>query len=308
MNNIRLFVIISLAMLAGFNSATAQNGKSNTDVIDSLFLRASSGEVKFQELVEPSKNALIEMGEAAIPQMLTKLNTRDARETHTVVSIFKGIGEIAVEALIGKFDNEDDYVRRLAIRCLADIKSPKAVPDLISYADHDDFRTRAGVVRALGMIGDVGGASVVMIGLRDDNEVVATAAAVACGKISAGIKAESLIKALYNPYYGVRYSAAASLAKLGEAAIDPLKLEFKSKPPVITRCYLIMTLGEIGSISGLEVILDHFSTSDWQIKTYCAEALGKIESNKAKDALQTALKTETHPLVIASIEKALVSP
>jgi HEAT repeat protein len=261
--------------------------------------------VMFRDEVEPSKKALIEMGERAIPQMLTKLDTRSARETHTVVDIFKGIGEVAVPPLIKKLKSRDDYVRRLAIRCLGDIKSPKAIDELAKYADHNDFRTRSGVMHALGQIGDPSASYIVTLGLNDNDELVATSAAVACGKILEGIDPMALIYALSHSYYGVRYSAMNSLVKLGEKSLEPLIEYIETHPRDISVGYAIEALGKIGDKDGINALKKTMKSNTWTIRAHTAQALGEINQGKAEKILKKALEIERHPLVINKIKKSL---
>jgi HEAT repeat protein len=286
------------------SSIIAQSTPTTAEIVDSLFIRASSGEVKYRDLVEPSKEALIEMGESAISQMLTKLGTHDAREMHTVVDVFKGIGEVAIDSLVIKLDSQDSFARRLAIRCLGEIKSPRAVEPLVELAGHDDFRTRAGILTALGKIACPDAAFTVMEGLSDADELVVTAAAVACGNIKEGIDPDALIIALSHPYYGVRYSACRSLIELGDIAVKPLLSHIKSRPDDISAGYTIEALGGIGSTRALNIFKETIKSNDWAIRVFTAEALGKIK--KSEKILKKALKSETHPLAIGKIKSSLV--
>jgi len=302
--NKRLIYLIVLIIVSAANSS-AQDKKSDAQIVDSLFMRASSGMVMYRDEVEPSKQALIDMGAAAIPRMLTKLDSRDAREMLTINDIFKGIGEIAVEPLAGRLKSRDDYVRRLAIRCLGEIGSAKAIDPLLPYATHDDFRTRSGVMAALGLIGDQRGAQTAIAGLFDSDELVATAAAVACGKIKAGIDPVALIEVLDHPYYGVRYSAMNSLVELGEISIGPLIFYFQSEPDYLSLGYAIEALGKIGSDKALKAIQMTLKSGNWEIRAFSAEALGEIKSGKTRKILSEALRTETHPFVLGKIKSSL---
>jgi HEAT repeat protein len=182
------------------NQATIAEGQY-AKIVDSLWIRAASGDIKFKDQVEPSKKSIIEMGTQAIPRMLTKLNTRDAREMQTAIDIFKGIGEPAIDPLSKLVNDNDPFTRRTSIRCLEEIKNPRAIDPLLTVVNHDDFRTRAAAISALGSIGDSRAGDAVMKALIDNNELVATAAAVACGKIKTGINIQLLIGALMHPYY-----------------------------------------------------------------------------------------------------------
>ena len=296
-----VIIILSLSPTIVFS----QSEDSTAYVVDSLFVYASSGDTQWRDLVEPSKKAISDMGNAAIPQMMTKLNTRDARETHTIVDIFKGIGEIAVDSLATRINDSDAFTRRLAIRCLGDIKSDKAVGPLISVKNHDDFRTRTGVMTALGKIGSSDGADAVMVGLSDLDELVATAAAVACGRIKEGVKPSVLIDELSHPYYGVRYSAMEALAELGEKSIKPLIDHIQIQSNSMSSGYAIEALIRIEPSKKQKILVKLINTDDWAIRAFSAEALGSIDSKKVRKALLKALKTEKHPFVIGKIKSSL---
>ena len=302
-----LILIIAVCLLFSTwpKTAIAQDSKTDARMVDSLFIRASSGEVKYRDLVEPSKQALIDLGARAIPQMLTKLKTHDAREMLTVSDIFKGIGEIAVDSLNVRIKSNDDFVRRLAIRCLGEIGSPKAVGPLIAGSQHEDWRTRSGIMTALGQIGVQAGASTATAGLDDTDELVVTSAAVACGKIINGIEPQKLVSSLNHPYYGVRYCAMNSLVMIGEPAIKPL-IDFLSSGKWQTGLvYAVGALGKIGTKSALPVFESYIKSEDWSLRASVAEALGNIHEKKSRKILELALRGENHPYVLAKIESSL---
>lgn len=298
-----LFILIGLFL--PFFNLLAQDVPTTSEIVDSLFVRASSGEVKYRNLVEPSKKAIIEMGEAAVPQMLTKLDTRDAREMHTIVDIFKGIGEIAVDSLAKQMDSRDSFARCLTVRCLGEIESPEAVGPLLELADHDDFRTRAEIMTALGKIASPDAASTVVKGLYDPDELVATAATIACGNIKESIDPAHLIISLSHSYYGVRYSACRSLIEIGDVALEPLINHIRSSPDDISTGYAIEALGGTCSAKALKILKETIKSDDWVIRASTAEALGNIK--KSKKILKRALKSETHPFVIGKIKSSLAN-
>jgi len=299
-------ILVVLFMATASAQPTITNASDSIGgVVDSLFVRASSGELKFRDLVEPSRKALIDMGASAVPRMLTKLKTRDAREMLEVSEIFKGIGEPAVDSLCAYVNVADPFIRRLAIRSLDEIKSARAVTPLINVARHEDFRTRAGVMSALGNIGRPEAAEVVMAALVDSNELVATAAAAACGKIKTGIRPETLIRAISHPYYGVRYTAAKSLGQLGAPVIPQLESHLLQFPENLDRAFIMLALGETKSDRALKPLKSGLASEQWLIRASAGEALGNIDSKKSRKALNSALKIESHPLVKFQLRSAL---
>ena len=84
-------LICSLCIL----SASIASGQGTEAEVERLFRQASSGEIRFQSIVKPSKDSLIAMADSASKYLVAKLNTTDAREKVTLVEIFKGIGKSA---------------------------------------------------------------------------------------------------------------------------------------------------------------------------------------------------------------------
>ncbi len=276
-------------------------------IVDSLFVRASSGEIKFQAEVEPSRKALIALGIKAVPRLLSKLDTRDAREMLAITEIFKGIGEAAVESLISVLKSDDGFVRRLAIRCLGEIKSDKAVWPLQAMAQHRDFRTRVETMTALGNIGSSAASAAVQAGLNDSIELVATAAAVACGKIKKDIDPNALLAVLTHRYYGVRFAAARSLSLIGESVIAPVSAYLDSSGDVNARCFALLSLAVKGSEKSVKTLSRFAESESWQLRAAAADALGMTGIRKAESILKKMMAKDDHPLVKAKAKAALAA-
>jgi len=274
-------------------------------IVDSLFIRASSGEIRFQAEVEPSRKALIALGIKAVPRLLSKLDTRDAREMLEITEIFKGIGESAVESLISVLRSDDGFARRLAIRCLGEIKSDKAVWSLQAMAQHRDFRTRVETMTALGNIGSPAASAAVQTGLNDSIELVATAAAAACGKIKKDIDPNALLAVLTHRYYGVRYAAARSLALIGESVIAPVSAYLDSSDDINAKCFAILSLAVKGSEKSVRTLSRFAESESWQVRTAVADALGMTKVRKAEPILKKMIAKENHPLAAAKAKAAL---
>ncbi len=276
-------------------------------IVDSLFIRASSGEIRFQSEVEPSRKALIALSVKAVPRLLTKLGSRDAREMLELTEIFKGIGEAAVDSLVTVLKSDDGFTRRLAIRCLGEIKSEKAIWSLQAMAQHRDFRTRVETMTAFGNIGSPTAAAAVQAGLRDSIELVATAAAAACGKIKKDIDPNALLAVFTHPYYGVRYAAARSLSLMGESVIVPVEAFIDSCADLNAKCFALLSLGINGSEKSVRVLGRYAASESWQIRAAAADALGKINASKAEAILKKMVVNEKHPLVMARAKASLTN-
>lgn len=272
-------------------------------VVDDLFMKASSGEVQFKDLVAPSKEALIEMGINAVPQMITKLGTEDARERHTVEAIFKGIGDPAVPALIEALNTENLYQLRLASSSLGKIKNKEATPDLLVLFMHANHTVRSSAVTAVGNIKDSAILSEIIDRLSDKTETVRKSAAVALGKIEHGDAIQALVLALDDPHFSVRYSSSGALIKIGETAGKYLLKNSDSLSD-----YGVQFACEIWT--GLEYkkaskYLQNLSKSDDRyFRGFAIKALAGIDPKKANKLIKKYSKKESDLFVLSCYAEA----
>jgi HEAT repeat protein len=294
----------TIAILTLFLSAQASaqtDADSINHIIDSLFTRASSGEQKYRDLVQPSKEALGEMGEAAVPRLVEKMITQDAREMHTLVDIFKLIGRPAVPRIVEALAAEDPYKRRLAARSLGDMKDSTAVDGLLQYTDDTDYRIRAGVIRALGKIGDARGVEPSAAALQDGDYLVRTAAAVSLSLLAESSTIGVLLESLTDPYYGVRCKAAEALWNIGEQSIIPVQESLESVDDTVALYLLIEVAGNLKDKKLIKPLSKILASEDPLARAFAAEALTKIDTKKARKILRKRKAIETHPFVLGKL-------
>ena len=89
----------------------------------------------------------------------------------------------------------------------------------------------------------------------------------------AGVPA--LVAALDDQYYSVRYGAARALAAVGESSVEPLD-DVAERGTGPAQVLAIITLGEIGSKSALDVLRDLLDSDAWVVRAHAAEAIGSI--------------------------------
>jgi HEAT repeat protein len=295
--------------LALFSITGAQTPSDSINaVVDSLFIRASSINVYHADLVQPSKEALGRMGIYAMPRLVDKMKTQDAREMQTLEDVMKLIGPPATLHLVGALGSDNVYRRRLAARILGEIKDTSAVEGLLKYTHDSDFRMRTGIISALGKIGHRKAVGSAKEALRDDDYLVRTAAAVALSAFMDSSTVIPLIKALSDPYYGVRYSAAAALSNIGRPAVRPLVDAIRVPGnDTLSFYHLIEVAGNIADSRFLEPLTTVVNSDDPYARAFAAEALGRLGSEAAVAALNQRYETETHPLVISKIESVVLS-
>ncbi|MFQ5869774.1 MAG: HEAT repeat domain-containing protein, partial [Candidatus Zixiibacteriota bacterium] len=286
-------------------------------VLDSLWIRASSGELKYRNLVEPSKKALAEMPEQSVPYLVGKLDTRSAREMHTLVDIFKKIGPAAVESLVEALSSDNHDVVRLGCRCLGPIKDKRATPPLLNLFLEEDFRVRSAAVKAVGEIGDTIATEEVIQMLCDSTETVRKSASVALGKIGHRKATGPLITALGDEHFSVRYTAVNSLASLSPEANEELLRELENllqrkESQSLTEgesfhlYFVVQALGEIKEKKAVAFLQKLVRVDDdWACRAFAAEALGEIGEITVVFSLEEAREKERNPFALTKIESAI---
>jgi HEAT repeat protein len=293
---------IPIFILIVATQASAQTeADSINHIVDSLFTRASSGELKYRDLVEPSKEALGEMGEAAVPRLVEKMITQDAREMLTLVDIFRLIGRPAVPRIVEALGADDPYKRRLAARALGDMKDSTAVDGLLQYTDDSDYRIRAGVIGALGKIGDSRGVPPSTAALQDEDYLVRTAAAVSLCFLADSSTIGVLLEALSDPYYGVRYKAAEALWNIGQPSITPVKELLESVDDTLAFYLLIEVAGNLKDKKLIKPLSKILTSDDPMARAFAVEALAKMDTKKTKKMLRKMKADETHPFVLGKL-------
>jgi HEAT repeat protein len=294
---------IILILLLSSPALAQTEGDSLYQVIDSLFKFATTKIVYYQEHVQPSKDALGEIGELAVPYLVDKMDTQDARTMHALVDIFKMIGTPAVPAIVEAIGAEDNYKRRLAVRALGDMEDTAAVDGLLQYVNDSDFRIRAGVLRALGKIGDKRGVDPASIALSDEDYLVRTSAAVSLSMLADPSTIDPLLKALSDPYYGVRFKAAEALWNIGKPAVEPIKDALENQSDATAYYLLIEIAGNLKDKKLIKQLTKILESDDPNARGFAVKALTTVDSKKADKIFRKRLKEEQHPFVLGKIEK-----
>ena len=268
--------------------------------VDELFIKASSGEVQYRDLVEPSKEELIEMGIDAVPRLITKLSSEDARERHTLADIFKGIGSSAVPALVKALDTDNLYTLRNAARCLGEIGDKRATHALLPLFFHENHSVRSTAVTSVGKCHDSSAVDKCILLLGDTVETVRKSASVALGRIEDARAVSSLIDALEDVHFSVRMSAVKSLTVIGEVACDDLIDRYDTLSDLAK--YLAFDIWAGNKYKPARKILERETKSeDRYLRSFAIYALASIDGGKALKRIGKMLKTETDIFVISRL-------
>lgn len=315
MKNLLLFVISSFLILHSVYGQESQTTSADEleAKVDSLFVKACGWLEKYRNLAEPSKKALIEMGEEAVPYLLDKLNSQHAREMWTLIDVLGKIGEPAVMSLIDSLKSDNKDVVKLSARILGDIKDKRAVTPLIELLREGDFNIRSHACESLGKIGDTTASIPVSLCLKDSVESVRKSAAVALGRIKDSRAIPHLITGLSDPHFSVRMTSVSALREIGEPSVKPLIELLNHSSDTIAVYLTIESLGklkdklsEAKSIGrAIKPLVARLESEDWAIRGFTVEALGKIGDKKGIKAIRNLKKRETHPFVKKKIEEVL---
>jgi hypothetical protein len=199
-------------MLIFVIGASAKQAKIE-DEIDSLFVMASSLDIKYRDSVGPAREAIAAMGTEAVPHLIEMLGTPHGRERAALEDIFKKIGEKAVPQLNKALLDTDSLRLSRVAKILYFFPDTSSVENLLKAADNDYYSARYQVIRALGVIGDRRAVPAIRNAMKDSVELVRTIAAVSAGRIADPSLLPEFVRAFDDVYYGVRMSAQDALIK-----------------------------------------------------------------------------------------------
>ncbi|MFQ5499781.1 MAG: HEAT repeat domain-containing protein, partial [Candidatus Zixiibacteriota bacterium] len=266
---------------------------------------ASSGELKYRDMVKPAIDSIAALGTEAVPLLVDKFTTKSARERHTIINILKEIGSAAVPSLVAALNRPSGLVVQRVCWALGDIGDTAAVTPLIEQRTHSRWQVREQVMDALGDIADKRGSAVAQQALRDSIGQVRKAAAVACGKIGVDESIEELVHALSDAFYGARMSAVNSLLSLDTAVVLAAlsdSLPSSSAGMGNLACYV---LGQIGSDEAIELLRVQTSSPDPERRAHASVALVAADPLDNCGYRESILAAESDRLVRLKIESAV---
>jgi len=304
--NVIPVVTCSLLVLA----VTCYDAVAETDLkrkVDSLFVIASSGEVKYRDLVEPAMDSIAAIGTDAVPILIDKFTTKSARERWTVIWILQRIGSPAVPYLVRALKRPSGLVVQRVCWALGDIGDTAAVEPLIGVTDHTRWQVRDQAVGALGKIGDRRADKAVAGALSDPVGQVRKSAVVSCGKLTVESSVEQLAHALGDEFYGARLEAAEALLKMDTAKVIEVLADSMESPNDFIGDLACNILGELGTDDAIELLMAQTESSDADRRAHAAVAIVKADPNDNCGYRQTMLDRETDRLNRLKLESALHS-
>jgi HEAT repeat protein len=252
-------VLMSSFLQVGFLSAADLESKKR---LDSLFVLASSIEVKYQNLVKPAKDSIVAMGDDAVPFLVDKCDTKSAPERVAIIDMLKRIGKPAVPALVRGLKRTNGLAVERVCMALAEIADSSSVPGLLSVRGHSRWQVREQAIGALGKCKDHRADSSVALAMLDTIGQVRKSAAVASGQLQLAAQIPQLVYMLADDFYGARMCALDALL-----ALDTTKV--------------------------IQVITDSMLSSNAAIGDRACAVLGQFNTPQSRDVLLMQTKSDS---------------
>ena len=300
--SLNILMVLLLALEVSAVDASPPNEAARK--VDSLFIIASSGEIKYRDMVQPAQDSLVAMGEAAVPRMVEKIDIKIAREARTVREVLIKIGAVAVPSLLTRLSDEDTEVVSKTCYILGKIGDSSAIDGLVDVSGHSDWHIRSSAVAALGDIGNERGYEVVSRALADTVGLVRKSAAVAGGKLMNEAAVPHLVGMLADDFYGARMCASEALVKFGKKSLSAIgdSLVFENELQGNLGC---TTLGLIGGDSAAVILAAQLTSPSPMRRALAVEGILNCNSSLACGAVELLSSSEKDPLVLFYIEKVL---
>jgi hypothetical protein len=251
------------------DSKIAVEERAYTD--DELFVLASTAPPKYSRWREYALDRFEARGADAMPALLAHLGSRIARERHGFKDVTARIGEGAVPFLAAAIDTARAESRRHAVWSMGFIGAPDAIDVLTPLLKDADEEMRAAAAMAIARTarqlesvrGSIDVESLRTLGTSEDRNT-RRAALFALGSLERTETIDLLIRGLEDPFFGVRVTATDQLVRLGARALDALDERLSTSGP--GRIGAVHALGRIDDPHARGLLVDVVPrTSTWSV-------------------------------------------
>jgi len=282
-------------------------GESLKKSVDSLFVIASSGEVKYRDMVEPAMAAIVEIGEDAVPLLIDKFTTKSARERLTLGTILEKIGSQAVPELVKSLKHPNGVIVQRVCWALGRIKDSTATAPLIVIAGHSRWQVRDQAVSALGKIGQELAGNTIVDALDDTIGQVRKAAVVSAGKLKIEESIPQLVHILGDDFYGARMSAVHTLLNFDTSRVITVMADSSGSENHFVGDLACYILGEFGNDEAVELLYTFMDSKSPERRAHAAIALIKGDPSDRCGFHQALIENETDRFTLLKIESALAA-
>jgi len=299
---IRLSIVVALALIV-FPWCSEVTAGELENKVDSLFMLASTPEAHFQHLVDPAREELGTMGETAVPRLVEKIGTDDARERHALANIFKRIGAVAVPYLTETLNTDNKDALTNGARCLGEIGDKSATPALLELFTHSAHSVRATSATAVGRCRDSSAVARLMGLMADQKYTVRKSAAVALGRIEHEDAIPRLAIGLKDPHYSVRMTSMEALEKIGPKSGEALLQMFAGLDKTAQHLSLEL-FGRLQYKPSRKIIRSQLESDNPYTRGFALEAVFNISRSEAEKTVRKKFQNEIHPFVLHVIAQA----
>jgi HEAT repeat protein len=223
----------------------------NHDTVDDLVAALKDEVLVVRFAAARSLVALRSAG--AVEPILLAFDVPGELNERRTAEILSEMGEAAVPPLVSILQNPagkySDSVINVASRVLGLLRAGAATAPLIPLLGHEDYRVRLNAARSLGAIGDRAALPAVAKLAKDPSWEVRNVAVQSIGKLRGEHEMHLLVAALADEAWWVRFSAAQALFSLGQPGIDALKKAAREAADRYAREMSAQVLEEHGATS-----------------------------------------------------------
>jgi HEAT repeat protein len=231
---------------------------------------------------------------ALLPDLVRAMNDESwgvrVNAAYAVYRTDRSKWDIVLPLLTEALNHEKDSIRSDAVRVLGDIKAPiQDVMPLLVNALNDEVRVvRRGAAKALGKIGDPAAVPVLREALQAEGWSMVQAVVVALTQIDAPEALETLISALSDTDYTVRYHVSDALEKMNPPPKDavPALIAVLNDTDPWARRQAARALGKIGDPAAVPMLIENLTHGDPRVREAAVDALKKIATPEALKAVK----------------------
>jgi len=232
------------------------------------------------------------------PQKYIKdLYSWDAEVRLVAGNALVGMGERAVPALIKELESPDPRVRYISVQILGRIKDPRAVPYLVSILKGPSKQMAAKAAEALGRIADEKALKPLIEAASDTSGLVRADAIFALGSYKGDQVYDIVVGALQDSVARVRARALAALSKYGKKVygqVSPRIVDLASDPDPEVRYIAVQSLKWAGDRPEvIEALIKALDDPYQSVRLKAAISLSLLGDPKAIEPLEGLLARGT---------------
>jgi len=268
-----------------------------------LFILASRGEPRFRQWHEYGFEAMVEDTASTIEYLRTVLDTKVARERHTIKDILRAIGSPSVGMLSASVLEDNDLAKSEASWILGLIGDAGAFDALIHLSRAPGWKQRSSALNALAKLRDLSAAQRDALEARakqvldDADEVfyVKKDAAYAAGRQELTGALPRLMEALESDHYSVRYASAEAMRGLSLEHGDEVYRGLRgriggfSSLATVGALYAAGALTDKQKLAIIDEVLDGGYSGDAHVAVAAARLLATVGEGRNRERRETRL-------------------